>query len=274
MSLRTAIFLLPLVAFGQVPAPQPSPESDAALRAHVSEFFQDFVDGKFRAAMDLVAEDTQEEYFASGKAQIKEFKITKINYEPSLEKANVVLLVKRVWNIQGHPQDVDTDMSTVWILEKGKWVWTHQRDPNLWDTPMGPSNIDLVKQNATGAVTGIPRNITPEAVNAAGKKIMQQGGFDKAEVTLPADKPSSEKVVFHNAAQGSIQLQMQAPAIAGFSAKLNKTTLNFAEDAVLELSYQPPPNASPEALPKTGVVQLSVIPFNQSHQVTVNYGAK
>src|SRR5215471_6994431 len=198
MSLRAAIFLLPFVAFGQVPAPQPSPESDAALRARVSEFFQDFVDGKFRAAMDLVAEDTQEEYFASGKAEIKEFKITKINYEPDLQKANVVLLVKRVWNIQGHPENVDTDMSTVWILEKGKWVWTHQRDPNLWDTPMGPANIELVKQNAKGAVTGIPRNITQEAVNAAAKQIMQQGGFNKSEVTLAVDKPSSERVVFHN----------------------------------------------------------------------------
>src|SRR5215471_418171 len=175
MSLRAAIFLLPFVAFGQVPAPQPSPESDAALRARVNEFFQDFVNGKFRAAMDLVAEDTQEEYFASGKAEIKEFKITKINYEPDLQKANVVLLVKRVWNIQGHPENVDTDMSTVWILEKGKWVWTHQRDPNLWDTPMGPANIELVKQNANGAVTGIPRNITQEAVNAAASKSCNRG---------------------------------------------------------------------------------------------------
>ncbi|MBV8846584.1 MAG: hypothetical protein JO307_27580 [Bryobacterales bacterium] len=268
---RIALAFLPFVAFAQTPSVQPPPEVDAALRARATEFFQDFLDGKFRAAMDLVAEDTQEEYFASGKAQIKEFKIREIKYDPGFEHATVNSTVKRVWVIGGKPEEVDVEMPMTWKLEKGKWVWTHERTNSDWLTPMGPSNIDLVKRNADGTVTGVPHNITQDMVDAAAKKILQQTGVDKSTVTLAAGKPSSDKVVFHNGAQGSIHLEVQYPQVPGLDVKLDKVDLNFGEDAVVQVSYEPP--SSDSAAPQPAAIQLTVVPFNQPFSIGINFAA-
>src|SRR5215469_8779517 len=97
MILRAALCLLPLVAYAQAPQVQPPPDVDQALRARVSEFFQDFVDSKFRDAMKLVAEDTQDEYLASAKTPIKSFEIRDVKYSADFAKADVTLQVKRVW---------------------------------------------------------------------------------------------------------------------------------------------------------------------------------
>lgn len=66
MAVRTALFLLPAAlwlvpaaAIAQTTPPAP-PEVDQALRSRVTEFFQNFVDKKFRQAINLVADDTQD----------------------------------------------------------------------------------------------------------------------------------------------------------------------------------------------------------------------
>src|SRR5579864_740686 len=56
------------LAFGQ---PSPPPGIEDALRARVTEFFQYHVDGNFRKAYDMVAEDTKDFYFKALKIQFK-----------------------------------------------------------------------------------------------------------------------------------------------------------------------------------------------------------
>src|SRR5215469_6737098 len=90
MVARSLLFLLPMLALAQdQPAsatPPPPPEVDQALRARVTEFFQDFVDAKFFPAMELVADDTKEEYFAAGKTPLKAYKIHDIHYSDNFTK--------------------------------------------------------------------------------------------------------------------------------------------------------------------------------------------
>jgi len=60
---RVALVLLPCLAWAQAPADVTTPgapaDVDKALRARVSQFFQYHVDGDFRKAYDIVAEDTR-----------------------------------------------------------------------------------------------------------------------------------------------------------------------------------------------------------------------
>ena len=67
MRFQAAIFLLPLAALAQAPPP----EVDQALRARVTAFFQAHVDGSFRKAFEIVAEDTKDYYFKTEKVQFK-----------------------------------------------------------------------------------------------------------------------------------------------------------------------------------------------------------
>ena len=271
MAIRAVLFLLPIALFAQTAPPA---EVDQALRARVTEFFQDFVDAKFLPAMDLVASDTKEEYFAAGKTPLKSFQIQDVKYSADFTKAAVKMMVKRLWTIQAQEILVDVDMPTTWKIENGKWVWYHELAPDAWVTPMGPSNVDLITRKSDGTIGGIPQKLTQEAVDAAAKKILQQTGVDKPEITLAADKPSSERIVFHNGAPGSIHLDLYPPPLPGFSAKLEKADLNFGEDAVLNVSYQPPAQATAgetPSVPGPTAVFLVVVPFDKDFRIGVTF---
>ena len=125
--LPTVLFVLPSAVCAQAAAPAAPAEVEQALRTRVSEFFQDFVDGKFRQAINLVAEDTQDAYFSSPKAEYKAFKIEGIDFSDGFAKANVHLTMKQVWKLkaEGFLQDtvVDAPMTTAWKIENGKWVF-------------------------------------------------------------------------------------------------------------------------------------------------------
>lgn len=279
MVLRSALLLLPLAALAQTPDPQPPPEVDGALRARVTEFFQDLVDSKFVEAFDFVAADTKNYYFNSAKTPLKEFKIQDVKYESGFEKAAVKLDVKRLWTFSLSAQQdaqapVDVPMTTVWKLENGKWVWTNEAPKDKWVTPMGSSDVQLLKKNADGSIGGLPAKLNQDTIMAAAQKILQQSGqssLDKREITLAADKASSEKVVFHNGAQGAVHLELHAPELPGLSAKLDKADVNFGEDATLLVSYVPPSDDA--AVPNAASVSLVLIPFDQRLEVKVNFAA-
>lgn len=268
MHIRVALFLLPLVVFGQVPPP----EVDQALRARATEFFQDFVDGQYRKALSLVAEDTQEEYFASPKADLKSFKIDNILYNDDFTKATINLTVKRVLKFQGQEMIPEVPMITTWRLEDGKWMWYNKPIPSTWVTAMGPSDVSLVSRAANGTVIGLPDKLDQSVVDAAGAKIIHQSGLDKSVVTLSAGHTSSETVVFHNGAQGSVRLELGImPKIPGLSVKLDKADVNLGESVTVHIQYDPNPDPDADPLPPYTMIPLTVAPFNQQLTVQVNW---
>lgn len=262
------LFLLALPALAQTPPP----DVDQALRTRVTEFFQDFIDGQFRKALDLVAEDTKDEYFSSAKAQIKTFKVDTVKYDDSLANAVVTLTVKQIMRVQFEEVPVDVPMTTDWKIENGKWMFYKKpKTGTAWLTPMGPSNVDVLKQNADGSLN-IPKKLDQDTLLAAARQIFQQSSVDKDQVKLAAGKASSEKVVFHNGAQGSVSLDLSgAPKLPGFSVKLDKTTVNFGEDAAIEIAYTPPPDQDASAVPPPANLTLLVAPFNQAFQIRVTF---
>lgn len=264
-----ALLLVPAAALAQIPSPAAPPEVEQALRARVGEFFQDFVDGKFRQAINLVAEDTQDEYFAASKAEVKEFKIDSVTFSSDFTKADVALTVKQVWRMkaEGFVSDtvVDSPWSTTWKIENGKWVYTHQIQPNGWVTPMGPSE-GFHKPDGT---TAIPKKLDDATLNQEAQRIMRQTGIDKNEITLSPDKLSSAKVNFHNGAPGSVSVSVEGmpKSLPGLTAKFDKQDLNSGQDAVLEITYDP--TAAEQNPPSSLIIALQVAPFGQYAPITV-----
>jgi hypothetical protein len=267
-----ALLLVPAAVFGQIPSPAPAPEVDQALRSRVTEFFQDFVDGKFRLAINLVADDTQDEYFSSPKAEIKSFQIDGIDYSGDFTKANVQMTVKQVWKLKAEgfmmDQVVDSPMATTWKIENGKWVFYHQIQPDGWVTPMGPS-AGFHKPDGTAP---IPAKLDDATIAAEAERLLQQTSVDKNQVSLFTDQPSSTKVVFHNGAQGSVNLSVVgSPKIAGLTVKLDKQSVDAGQDAVLEISYDPVAGQQTPP-PRSLTIALEVAPFNQDYPVEINFG--
>lgn len=268
------ILLLPLLAFGQLQTP--AEQAEVALRARVTEFLQYHVDGDFRKAYDLVADDTKEEYFNSGKARLNGFKIGDIKFTDNFTKAAVTATMSKTVSVLGQEIPVNSPSTTTWKIENGKWVWYNDVkvasvNPLSAASPPGPATPTAAasKSNDSGN-GGLPKDLDEKSIAAAAKNILQQVGVDKKEATLALDKPSEDRVIFHNGMPGSVQLELSAPEVPGFTAKLEQSIARSGGDVAVVFHYEPGASAGKR---DPIAVQLVVQPTNQAFTIRVNFAA-
>ncbi len=274
--LAATCFLIPAAIFAQTPSPAAPAEVDQALRGRVTEFFQDFVDGKFRQAINLVADDTQDYYFSSPKLEMRSFKIESVSYSNDWTKATVHMTVTRIWRMraEGFAQDADVPgpMETTWKIENGKWVFYAKPKTDGWVTPMGPS-ADLAE--AGKAAASEKKKINDGTMAAEAQRILQDSGIvtdvTPKEVTLALDKPSSAKVTFRNGVPGSVALSLLGlpKDIPGFSATLEKTNVSSGDSSSVELRFDP---AAGQPQTQSITIHVIVAPFDMEFPVKVNFG--
>ncbi len=264
MSIRHLILLLPMAALAQAPPP----EVEQALRARVTEFLQDHVDGNFRKAYDMVAEDTKDQYFNSGKVQLKSFRINDIKFTDNFAKATVTATLSKTVNVAGQDIPMAVPSTTTWKIENGKWVW-YQEAQTSQVSLLGPaSGPPLAATTKGGDNADLPKNFDDKAVVAAARSILQEVSVDKKEVTLAANKPSEEQVIFHNGMTGSVQLALSAPEIPGFSAKVAQKLVRAAGDVPVVLRYEPGDQGERRDPIN---VRLTVQPLNQVFVIQVKF---
>jgi hypothetical protein len=265
-----SIILLPLIAFGQQQTA--ATEAEQALRARVTEFLQYHVEGNFRKAYDLVADDTKDDYFNSGKVQLKGFSIEKLVFSDNFTKASVTALLSKTMNVIGQEFPATIPSTTTWKIENGKWVWYDEPKPP--STPLGfafPSPASAAPANGPdNGDPALPKDFNDQTIAAAARSILQQVSVDKKEITLAADKASEERVVFHNGMPGSVQVELTAPEIPGFSAKVEPSIVRAAADVPVVFRYEP---GDLKARPDPINVQLMVQPLNQLFVIRVNFAA-
>jgi len=260
---------LPLSLLAQTP-----PEVDQALRARVTEFMQLHVDGNFRKAYDMVAEDTKEDYFNAGKARLVSFKINDIQFTDNFTRATVSATISKTISIMGTNLLMPMPSNSTWKIESGKWVWYN--DPqSAWVTPLGPAGAP---QGTAAAANGgndapvtLPKDFDEKAVAAAARSILQQVSVDKKEITLATDKASEEKVMFHNGMTGSVQVQLTVPEISGFTAKIENRMVKAAADVPVVFRYEPNQISGQPARRDPVDVQFTVEPLNQIFVIRVNF---
>jgi hypothetical protein len=270
-----ALLLLPLIAWSQTPAPQPPAAIDQAFRARVTEFLQDFVDGQYRKATKFVAEESQDFFFGSAKAQLKNFKIDDVKYDADFQKATVYFTSDRSWQVhfEGLTEVQTTvQMSSTWKIEDGQWMWFYKEDnPSI--TPMGPSNAELISKATDGTVV-VPKVINQNTADAAAGKILEQSNVNKTNVTLLYDKASSDKIVLHSAVNGQVGVELiEVPVVPGLSVKLNKAALNQGEDAVAEVTYNPPADQDPSFVVSARPFGIAVHPFEQTFWIRIDFNS-
>ena len=270
--LVVSVAMLSVAAWGQ---PQtPAAEAERAVRARVTEFLQYHVDANFRKAYDMVAEDTKEDYFASGKVQIRGFKIEDVKFTDNFTKATVTGTISKTFNVAGTDLPVTVPSTTTWKIENNKWVW-YNDTTSAPVTPMGLATAvpasTLPPRTADNVGDGIPKNLDDKAISAAAQSILQQVSVDKKEITLAADKTSEERVIFHNAMTGSVQLELTVPDFPGFSARLEQTVVRAGGDVPVVFRYVP--GDAPASRRDPISVQLAVQPLNQVFVIRVSFAA-
>lgn len=278
--MNRAIKTLALLSAATALLAQPKPETvykapaevEKALRDRVNEFYQLHVEGNFRKAYTMVAEDTQEYYFGAGKQKYESFRITGVKFlNDNFTKAVVDLETKqRIMKVEFQGGIVPMPQTTLWKVENGQWVW--YRDPdNPQVTPMGLSDMEKIRQGKA-TQEDLQKITSAGELQRKAQEILKQSGVDKQEVTLASDKTSAELVRFHNGWPGYVKVEAdQNTQLLGLTATLDKKDLKPGEDAVLTISYTPD---AAQPAPTVGQIRLFVTPFNIVIPVTVKFGAR
>ena len=77
------------------------PAVDEALRARISKFFQAHIDGKFRQAEVLVAEDSKDFFYSANKPKYLGFEIKEIAYSENFTKAKATVVTQMIVMVPG-----------------------------------------------------------------------------------------------------------------------------------------------------------------------------
>jgi hypothetical protein len=268
---RLSLLFLPVLLVAQEQAP---PDVEQELRARVTAFYQNFVDGSPRKAEAFVAEDTKDYYYNAGKMHFESFRIEKVTFSDNFTKAVVAVSGKTQRLIAGQVIMMDIPQETRWKIEDGKWCWTyHQEDFGL--TPMSPRNPPppTAEERATAVR---PKDTSLASIRAAGAAVLEQQpmGLDKGTVTMSVEQPGSAEVVFTNGADNDISIALDGPVVRGLKAKLDKTTVPGHGKAVLTLVYDPSDKTGPKDVwePKGNIpFRIVAAPFNRIFPVNVQF---
>jgi hypothetical protein len=234
------------VGFAQTPADlfnKPPADVDQALRARITEFFQDHVDGKYRQAEALVAEDTKDYYYTGNKPKYLSFEIRSITYSEGFTRAKAVVICEQIVpfpEFAGTPVKIPTP--STWKVVDGQWYWFVDPDA-IHQTPFGPMK----------AGPGVPAaQLTMPKPEDVLKSASEQVKADKQAVSL---KPGgSDQVTITNQAPGVMTISVVG-SLKGVNVTLDHMDLKTGEKAVVTF------RAGNE--PKAGVLSLRVEQTNR-----------
>lgn len=220
--------LLPALAlpvlFAQNPADlfeKAPPEVDKALRERIAQFYQYHVEGKFRQAEQLVAEDTKDYFYTANKPKYLSFEIVRIEYSEEFTKAKATILCETIILAPGFTdKPVKVPVPSRWKLVDGQWFW--YVDPEAMNmTPFGRMKPGT-GSGATAATPPLPRGQEVQSVLTGVRA-------DKTSVLL-AEGP--QEVTLSNGMPGHIDLEVAGARIPGVQVKLDRTALGPGEKAV------------------------------------------
>ncbi len=243
---------------------QAPPALDQALRGRIQFFFQAHVDGKWRLADQVVAEDSKDNFFAMQKPRVLSFEIAKIEYSDSFQRAKVTVNCEEDMIMMGAGSvRLKMPRSSDWKLQNGEWFWFF--DPNaVRETPFGP-----MKYLTNGAVDpsaptqlSIPQGPSPKDIRSGIK-------LDKMEVSLQAKEPSSDTVTVSNSLPGWVTLVLQVPDLPGFQVTADQKNIGAGQQAHITFRFDP----SAAAAPPAEVVNLLVNPTGLLFAIRVTFQA-
>jgi hypothetical protein len=266
------IGLLAALVFGQSPSglfDQAPPQLDQALRARVAKFYQAHVDGKFRVADQVVAEESKDAFFEADKTRYRGFEIAKITYSDQFTRALVLTTCDSEFITPVARFPVKMPITTFWKLENGEWFWYVDPRPQRVQTPFGKRDAPPVEPapgpggappsgGASGAAT-----IPPRMLDAS--DVLNQVRVSSTQVKLSSFEPAAAEVTVSNRMPGVIRLSLSYAGFPGFTASLERASLGAGESAKILLDCKP---ADKRAKP-TLRVELRIEPTGQTIPIQV-----
>jgi len=239
MRFYTVLLLVsPILGFAQAPPAAPPADVDQALRAQATAFLKYQMEGNFRKAYELVAEDSQDYYLGAAKEKSTSLELQKIEYSDNFTKAVVNSASKQVLLLEGRTIEIPSGRADRWKLENGQWKWYHDASKDVMTTLVGPMPV-----GSSGAATPpqLPKDFSPEAVEKAVKSIPPpSAAINRKSLPFTVGKEASEELVFHNNAPGSVRVEADLIAdYPGFIVQPKAFALQPHEEVTFKVTYHP-----------------------------------
>ena len=255
LSVVLALTCLPLFA-----QEKPPTEVDEALRARIAKFYQAHVDGKFRVAEQLVAQDSKDFYFEMEKRRYLGFQEPRITYSDHFAKAKVITVVKAESRSARMGFAVITPpIASNWKLVDGQWYWCHIREKFV-DTPFGrvaiPDENDLERERKIAEF----KKVSPA-------EVVSQVKVSGSVVALSSYEPASGAITVTNNLPGQVTVDVNFPPVEGLTVTVDKKTLKAGESAKVLFDSKPVNSTAKGTITANIVVQ----PLNRTFPVTVTF---
>ncbi|MGA9066808.1 MAG: hypothetical protein WB332_15620 [Bryobacteraceae bacterium] len=200
---------------GAQKGPEPPPDVDKALRARINQFCELHKEGKFRQAEQMVAEDTKDYFYNSGKPRYVSYEIQSIKYNQDFTKATAMVICEQYLpapGFQTHTVKLLTPFN--WKIENGQWMWYVDKDA-LLVTPFG--KMTLAPRPGDTSKPADPNAPPPPMIPATAGQFFSLVKVDKKALSL---KPgASDQVIISNGTPGLIGLEI-AQQVPGVESKL------------------------------------------------------
>lgn len=240
--------------------PAPQGASEEALRARVSQFYQDFVDGKFRAADAFVADDSKDAFFAEEKIRYKSCSVGKLTIAADGKTAIAVTSCATTWAFHGQRIPTTIPMTSNWKLQNGDWFWYSVPFDGNVNTPFGKMKVDPDGQHQS-AIPADPGAMVPGMLSGV--------RASKTAVSFAPDKPAHEEVEITNGMPGPVRLSLIQPGMPGLKIQLSSPLLGTKQKAVLSFDYVPVTGSAP----RSTSVTVQVAPLQQVIPIRINFAA-
>jgi hypothetical protein len=242
MRIYTVLLLAaPLLSLAQAPAPPA--EVDQALRTQATSFLKYQMEGNFRKAYELVAEDSQDYYLGAAKEKSASAELQKIEYSDNFTKAAVTSSSKQTLMMEGRPIEIPSGRIDRWKLENGQWKWYHDASKDVITTVVGTMPAPAAGPGVAQAPK-LPKEITPEAAVEAVKRVpaptSQVPPLNRQTMPFKVGQESTEEIVFHNNSPGEVRVDADLIAdFPGFVVQPKKFQLKAQEEATFRVTYHP-----------------------------------
>jgi hypothetical protein len=209
------------------------PEVDAALRERIAKFYQAHIDGKYRDAYVLVAEDSKDFFLSDTHSTYKSCEIVKITYTENFTKASAVDACKGEYRWHNSKMPVTMPLTSLWKLVDGQWYW-YFVPRTEFETPWG---ISRVTPETSGANSQMP--VIPPDPAAAAQQILNQVKLDRSDLELFANQDSKGEVHLISRMPGRITLSADPISMPGLKLKFSQRELDQGQTATIAFEYNP-----------------------------------
>jgi hypothetical protein len=259
-----SLFLMGIACFGQNAAAlfqKAPPDVEEALRARIQKFYGLYMEGKFRAADALVAEDSKDAFYVAGKRKCRSVDIDKLQFSENFSKADVMVtcdtdvMIEPVGLIR-----TPVPMRTRWKMLDGDWFWyIDPASDQGMATPFGFFKA--------GSPSGSPAGTGMPAAAMSVEALAQLVKVDRQQVSFDVNTKGVGRVVIANAMPGAVSLVLEPKEVPGFEIALDKTSIAQGQTAVLSIGYVP----SKERKPLQALVKIVVSPTEQEIPIRIGF---